>query len=143
MPPLPFEAQSVDQMRARWNESKKYFYVYETIANGGIRPGEVRANVFDFEGGLRVIASVEKKDDKRYLHLSASFGPNTTEYRNFERLIDKWGTALAARKWPDTVIERFKIVAGEDINGIKFLGYSSGNVPHWVKELKEDETASK
>lgn len=41
------------------------------------RPGECRENVFDFEDGVRVIASLDRHDAPTglVLHVSASFGP--------------------------------------------------------------------
>lgn len=133
---LEFEAQSVEEMRARWKDALKFAYVHETIMAGGIRPGEVRANNFDFEGGLRVLAMVEKKGEERVLHITACFESDTQEYKNLARLIDMYGTSLASQRWCETVINRMQQVAGEDLNGLKFFGWTQGSsIPHWVKEL--------
>lgn len=131
----------MESLIARWPSVMAYDYDSAAVARGGIRPGEVRANIFDFIGGLRIIASVEKKSDgRRILHVSASFAVNSTEYKNVERLLVmcRGNKHRALDLWVKTAEERFKQLAGSDADGIQFQGMAHGYIPHWWKEIKED-----
>lgn len=119
----------------------EFEYSHASVRAGGIRPGEVRANVFDFVGGLRLICSVEKKiDGKRQLHVSASFGNDTQEYKNAEILVAKCrgNASRAAELWAKTVEGRIRSIAGSDADGLVYHGIvAPGFIPHWTKELPD------
>lgn len=144
MPTLPVEPESIESMQARWPVVMQFEYGREIILSGGIRPGEIRANVFDFPGGLRLIASVERrKDGKRILHVSASFAVDSEEYRNMEAILFKCRNKMnrTIELWAKTVTDRIAKIAGKDADGLVYAGIvMPGCIPHWSKEI-EDVTA--
>ena len=72
---VPFAAEPVTSLRARYAASLNHVYDVAYIRDhNGIRPGEVAANIFDFEDGLRLIVSRDAcPDGRQVLHYSASF----------------------------------------------------------------------
>lgn len=59
--PLPFQPETIEQIKARWSLALVGVYDQQLCANGDqIAPGAQRRHVFDFEDGLRVVASVDR-----------------------------------------------------------------------------------
>lgn len=80
---LPFQAEPLDKLQARFHLALAPIYdarqlLKEIKKNPLDRPGLKRKHVFDFDNGIRLIASVERDDrpeatDRRpYLHVSFS-----------------------------------------------------------------------
>lgn len=80
---LPYEPEPFDQLQDRFHLALTPIYSVQTLLkemklNPKSRPGMQRKHVFDFEDGLRVIASVEADDRvpalqrEPYLHVSFS-----------------------------------------------------------------------
>jgi hypothetical protein len=74
---LPHEPESVESMLARFPKALEPVYATEAIREGRMpRPGQVRAHVFDFEDGVRMIASMDLDEGINgpdpFLHLSFS-----------------------------------------------------------------------
>lgn len=140
MPSLPHEPQTIEEMKARWPQALEFVYdAKEILNNNGIRPGECRSNVFDFESGLRVIASVEKSGNAKFLHLSASFGEGTEEYKAVARFLARSNSHRAFEHWARTVTERMVKIGGKDVEGITFLGMTQRGVPHWRKTIPNEQ----
>lgn len=70
---LQFSPEAVPQLRARMAAALVYVYDERAIRLGGaIRPGEVRAQCFDWPDGLRVVlARVEDAGGDRFVQASA------------------------------------------------------------------------
>lgn len=71
---LPNEPESLDSMKARLDAALSVVYdAAEIEAGRGKRPGELRQHVFDFEDGIRCIASLDRQINGHvYLHMSFS-----------------------------------------------------------------------
>lgn len=98
---LPFQPEKLESMRARLPDALVTVYNPDTVKTGGVRPGQLRQNVFDFEDGIRCIVSLDLDPDenKKYLHLSFS---STVEMDvdKFLARVDEIPTQF----WPDTVL---------------------------------------
>jgi hypothetical protein len=100
---LPNQPEKLEDMRKRLPAALSCVYNAEDIERGvGQRPGEKRQHVFDFEDGIRCIASLDRQPDGHiYLHMSFS-------------TIDWHGQSLPAffarveqipvDFWPDTIL---------------------------------------
>lgn len=86
---LPFEPESFESARARFHRALEF--TYKAVDNGpgaGIRPGEVRQNVFDLEDGQRLVVSRRRAPDNSVrLVVSASIRPNSRLQRRLQREI--------------------------------------------------------
>ena len=139
MPPIPHTAEPLDALRARYARALEHVYDQHQIEmHGAIRPGEVAANVFDCEDGLRLIVSREKDGDGRiWLHLSASFPRQSRMAEEFTRHARE-GMRLKKllRSWKGEVLRRFRAISGET-REFTFLGWSGAkHIQHWVIEEK-------
>jgi hypothetical protein len=136
MPPVPQTAESLAVLRARYAAALEHVYDVEAIRRGAVRPGEVAANVFDFEDGLRLIVSRERyPDGEILLHFSASFLPKcrmADELRQQATVFGLDGDQLLQR-WLADVPRRFVELSG-DGRPLRFLGMSDHKIPHWVIE---------
>lgn len=71
---LPNQPESLEVMRERLPKALSVVYdAAEIEAGRGQRPGELRQHVFDFEDGIRCIASLDRQPNGHvYLHMSFS-----------------------------------------------------------------------
>lgn len=70
---LPFEPQTEAQIVARFHLAMTPEYeVLEVAKHPGSEPSKLRQHVFDFEDGIRMIASIDYGQGTRWLHLSFS-----------------------------------------------------------------------
>lgn len=75
---LQFVAEPTDRLLARFKEALTPVYDAEEIVQRKVlRPGQQRKHVFDFEDGVRVIASHEIHSGRTVLHMSVSLAANS------------------------------------------------------------------
>lgn len=102
MPPLPYEPESLEQMKARFREAFGPRYINEEIMAGrGIPPSKLRAHVFDFPDSMRMIVSVDVTAGHELVHFSFSQAKPVTserEYRLFWARMHDRVTALVGRE---------------------------------------------
>ena len=71
---VEIDPEPVDAMQSRFTRALEHVYDCRTITAGGISPVEVKANVFDWHDGLRLVV-VRKRHHQRpqltFLHVSA------------------------------------------------------------------------
>lgn len=117
---LPFKPEPIEKLRERYPAAiKDVFDAREGTPSP--RPGELRANVFDFHEGLRLIISMDRvQDDITLLHLSARPEKAIALYpdHSFRRI----------------AIESFVVISGD--HGMwTFIRKTGGGVYHWVREI--------
>jgi hypothetical protein len=70
---LPFQPETTEQLKARFEKAMETVYDADAIMNESTdRPVLHREHVFDFEDGIRLIISKDKTMGRVYLHVSAS-----------------------------------------------------------------------
>lgn len=121
--------EPLEILRARYPRALEFVYCPEACASGAIRPGEVAANVFDFEDGLRLIISRDRMEGRVVLHFSASVEVGTPLADELLRQIqgEPWHAVLS--RWEATVPARFRDLSGD--TRTPSLAFRSANVPHW------------
>lgn len=144
MPPIPVQAEPLHVLQARYPRCLEYIYDSEKIDTAGaIRPGEVAAQVFDLEDGLRFIISRQRVDEMTedyrltgqktvILHVSASVSHGSALLRKLQADSRRLPAIRAVHKWLETVPERFRELSGND-GVLEFLGFD-GCVGHWMQE---------
>ena len=124
---LPFAPQSIDTLRARYPAARTSLYDQIAVLNGlQPPPSGMRANVFDFEDGLRLIISRERDPDGLVvMHISASAVDGTPMYQGihdgrvgvvefFDRVCTEWQAVSGSARTPT------------------FIGVSPDKlIPHW------------
>jgi len=138
-PTVPFVPESFDSLKARYPKAlEKRFDVNDAPE---IRPGADRTHIFDFEDGLRVIASVDFEGERVFLHFSCSI----TEDRA-RQWIDSMAAIVNVLPTPLLRIQRFlrevaKIAAariyrlsGQELGKPEHI--STGGVIHWFVPWK-------
>lgn len=104
---LPFEPESLESMRLRLLAAISCVYDADEIEkHNGIRPGEQRQHVFDFENGIRCICSLDRyPDGVVLLHMSFSTGrwEGMSIFQFFDRV-----EHIPTEFWPDTLLVEFK-----------------------------------
>ena len=146
-PPVPFKAQSLEQLRRRYASAIVTTRSVRRIQAGGKRPGQSPINVFDFEDGVRLIVNDELNDTQpkssRYLHVTASLliddidrpaRPTDLQSRLF-KAIDDIATnrivGVAARDVLEAVLlEHFRELSGDD-RRVELRRFT-GAVFHWT-----------
>lgn len=85
---LQFTPESVERLIARFPEALEPTYDPQEIAARKVtRPGQQRKHVFDFEDGVRCIASHEMHNGRKVLHMSFSLSANSyVRVDNFMRV---------------------------------------------------------
>lgn len=138
MPPVPTSPEPLDALRARYPRALEHLYDVIAIRDrGAIRPGEVAANVFDFEDGLRLIVSRERMQDGEVtLHVSASFPERCRLADEFRLLGVATPKQKILRMFLDSIPGRFAELSGEP-RPLEFLGMT--NVPHFLIPAYESE----
>jgi hypothetical protein len=135
MPPPPtLAAESLDALRARYPLALEHVYDQVAIAaHGGIRPGEVAANLFLFEDGLYLIVSRERgPDGEMMIHFSASFKQDSAMDLQLRERRKAIGDRVG-REWLRSIPARFRELSGDD-RDVQFLGVSQQGIPHWLIE---------
>jgi len=88
---LSFESETVKELKARYSEAMTKIYNPDIIiADNNESPGNNRKNVFDFEDGVRIVASRDKFDNIYLTHYSMSFNPdifNTSTLENSQQVM--------------------------------------------------------
>lgn len=124
---LPFERESIESMAARYPQAIEEICDVESAKLGvGWMPGGRRANVFDFEDGMRMIVSRDESAEFGIkIHFSASANPESVFYADIANgLVDR-------QQYLNLCVERFRAISGCD--RIIRLGYvSEGGIPHFV-----------
>jgi hypothetical protein len=122
---LPFEPQPLDKLRARFPAAVGRVFDYRS-GFPAAWPGRLRANVFGFEDGVRMIVSRDMEADGRVsLHVSASAEPGFPVYGQIAR-----GETDVSR-FRRMILERYAQLSG-DTAGLDFCGLSPGKgIPHW------------
>jgi hypothetical protein len=133
--PVPTNPEPLPALRARYARALEHVYDVAGIRDRGlIRPGEVPANVFDFDDGLRLIISREKLlDGEVTLHVSASFPSECRIADEFRLLLPYQDRKRLLAKWRDSIPDRFAGLAGpETAARLHYLGSSEADIPHWI-----------
>jgi len=138
MPPIEYSPEPLTALRARYPRALEFLYDCAAVRDGGaITPGEVAANVFDFDDGLRLIVSRERlPEGVETVHLSASIRPGSRMAAEVERQVarrDPEHVASAHKRWAAGIPERFRQLAGDGFR-LLFVGFSDKAVPHWYAE---------
>ena len=137
-PPVPFVPASLAELQARYPKALEFVYDQQAIVqDNAIRPGEVAANLFDFEDGLRLLVSRERTPSGQVvLHVSASFQDDCKIADNFRRWLgpkpSKQKRQRLANNWAITIPARFIELSGDTLP-LKFIGWTSNYVPHWMR----------
>lgn len=143
--PTGWSPEPVEQMRLRYKDAIAFLYDEGVIRAGGIRPGEVAANVFQFEDGLHVIVSKERvkfaseKEQSIVIHVSFSFRRGSKHYRDVESLMNgktKEQQLSVLSRWAERGILRFCEMSGESRADFELAAWTGGGVPHYFKRLK-------
>jgi hypothetical protein len=85
---LPFQPESQERITARWRAAFSPIYDLRCSAPElKVRPGLLRRHVFDFDNGMRLIASRELLDEGIFDHVSLSgpAGPVTLSAQAFAK----------------------------------------------------------
>jgi len=130
---LPNEPRPVAELKARYRAALAHTYDQRAVVEGGcIRPGEVRANVFDFDDGLRLIVSRERDATGRvWLHYSASF-PGDCRIADEIRLLRlTMAMASVMAKWVGSIPARFAELSGDGRQADRHWRSEIG-IPHWL-----------
>ena len=111
---LPFRAEPLEQLRARYADSLDPIIDVESVNLGLTQtPGCHRRHVFDFECGYRLIVSRDRHPDGEVItHLSAVVDP-----------ANPLSLMLAAKHWRQLCDEE---------KGLQLIGVSVGDVAHFV-----------
>lgn len=85
---LQFTPEPVDRLIARFHEALEPTYDPQDFIDRKVpRPGQQRKHVFDFEDGVRCIASHEMHNGRKVLHLAFSLSANSyVRVDNFMRV---------------------------------------------------------
>lgn len=135
---LSQQIEPLADLQLRWPAALEFVYDAVKITEGGtIRPGEVRANVFDFEDGLHLIANRERMDDGEIvLHISASFPGECRIADEFRLLLSFQGREQLMKKWFASIPGRVAELAKDPglTARLIFVGTSKEGIPHFVAE---------
>jgi hypothetical protein len=132
MPPVPYNAESIEALRSRYARALEHVYDVAAIRDGAaIRPGEVAANVFDWSDGLRLIVSRERFEGGEVaLHFSASFPRGCRLHRDVGKAVAEKGPAEALRYFLAEAVARFAELSGDARTPV-LIGQSDEGIPHW------------
>lgn len=128
---LPFQAQTIVQLSARYSAALKPLYDYR-VALPIPLPSDVPAQVFDCESGIRLIISRDQETDAEiYLHVSASLQVGCELYRKVlaGQIDQKEFMRLVAVEW--------FCITGNSMTlelGVPEI-WSERGIPHWRRKL--------
>lgn len=133
--PLPFAPEPIASLRARFPGALAAVFDCASIeADPSVpRPGQVRANTFDFEDGLRMIVS---RDDLGrslggvHLHASASLEEGSPLEAEMMRIYRARGIDGVRAAFRSAVEARYEEIAGRPMPPFKAWSDWKG-VPHW------------
>lgn len=140
--PVPYTNETLAELQARFTKALEHVYDQDAIIRrDAIRPGEIPAQVFDFEDGLRLLVSRERSPDgKIFLHVSASFKERCRIVDELRLQIFGCGSEYKARlifeQWAASIPARFAELAQDNGPPIELIGWSAGRIPHWHREEK-------
>lgn len=108
----------------------RYPNALERTCDGTWQPGLQRANVFDFEDGLRLVISRDDIEGASFgIHVSASLDPESEFYKFVSIGYIRMESFIVG------VPNRIERLFG--LTGLKLMHVSEDNgVPHWLKEEK-------
>jgi len=108
---LPHQPESIDQMRARWDDAVSFCVDAEKIYDDpqtAYVPSQHRRHVFDFDDGVRLIVSRDQFHGEEKLHVSVSV---TTEFNA------KWSrSAKGAAECLMRITEAVQSIGGKDVD---------------------------
>ena len=139
MTPVPFKAEPLGQLQARFPRAlQKVFDQFAIESSGATRPGQLQANVFDFEDGLRLIVSREQRvSGQIVLHVSASFQRECAIVTQLKPLLEAAKTQAdrmaVAEGWAATIPGRYAELAGDTGEPITLAKWSDGMIPHFTR----------
>lgn len=137
MPYTPYAPEPLEALQARYAAALEVVFDATAIIEGRAdRPGMFRANVFDFEDGLRLLISRERMPGSALLvlHVSASFRPECRIADEMRLLSLTMSRAACMEKWNRDNPRRFRELSG-DKRDLEFAGWSTGLMPHWFLSL--------
>jgi hypothetical protein len=123
---LPFRPRTPEEHRARWPLALDRLWALDVLRHDEPRPGHCRANVFDFTGGLRLIATREALWGHTALHASASFPCRMLQGRPLEPV---------SRQDYEAAWKALEGVSGRQ--DWRLAGVIDG-IPHWMIDLAHD-----
>lgn len=131
--PVETAPEPLEALQARYPACLEFVYDQRAIVEtGAVRPGEVAAQVFDFDDGLRLIVGRERDfAGAVWLHFSASFAAHCRIVDEFRLLKLTMPLAAIFERWRRGVPGRFAELSG-DAREPTYLGRSYGGIPHWV-----------
>ncbi len=139
--PVPNSPEPLDALRARYAAALEHVYDVRVILQGGIRPGEVPANVFDALDGLRLIVSRERMLDRELLlHVSASFPAESRMADEFRLLAVATPKRKILDMWLADLPRRFTELS-DDRRPLEFVGWSEKGIPHLM--IREEPPPAK
>ncbi len=118
MPVMPFEAESLEILRARYHKAlEKLWIAGDDMID---RPGLHRENLFDFESGLRLLISKDLFPNKKIadIHVSASWQSNNP---------------IALEDAHREITSSFRALGG--VGNLRLVGFSKAGIPHFVVEM--------
>ena len=88
---LPEQIETLESAKARFRKALEKCWNLRAIAKNpkGDRPGIHREHVFDFETGIRMIASHEHDHGKKFFHVSFSCNERVQSAGRFRFLVDE------------------------------------------------------
>lgn len=122
---LPFEPQPQPALQERFPQALGRVFDFRAGVPDEL-PSKLRAHVFDFEDGVRMMVSRDMEEEgKVYLHVSASVEPGMLY----------WGLilsgAIGKSEFLRRMEHRFAQLSGQS-EKLEFCGFSPGKgVPHW------------
>jgi hypothetical protein len=135
MPPVPNTPEPLRNLQDRYHKAVAYIYSVDSIREGAIRPGEIAANVFDFEDGLRLIISRECCEgfNGTVIHFTASFPSDCQIANEMRSKLARISKDTLFWEFINSVPGRFAELSGDHRKAV-LVGVSSGAIPHWVIE---------
>jgi hypothetical protein len=124
---IPFIPETMSANRARFAAALEPLYIITDYQPPSPRPGEQRRHVFDFEDGMRIIASRDTIIGRHFLHASASMNADRVgkhiHLDSAKVVIGSWRAVLCS-------------LSGR--TDWQLMGLEGPQkVPHWFVELKD------
>lgn len=129
MPRVTIHPEPIAALRSRYCEAVAQVFDVESISLGlAVRPGELQANTFDTEDGIRLIISRDRHPEGEVvLHMSASIREGSAAYKK----ILACKTAVRRRaKLCELALRAFGKISGQSGVGV-LSSWSPEMIPHW------------
>lgn len=131
---LDFNPQPLDVLRLRYEAAITEIVDIDAVAHGdAVRPGQLRKHVFDFDIGLRLIISRERRSTGEIgVHISASWHPGTMMHGALDATLQEFKSAAQAEAWfMKEAIARWQQLS-MSTEQPTFIGVTEGKgIPHW------------